>query len=80
MDVVPPPIGSEPLQPSSSILEGTDDDDDSLFAVVGQQKKSEPLITTSTSGYDSAGATSPTDAGNILRYDYYSSLVWLHTP
>ena len=68
MDIVPPPIDSEPFQPSSSILEGTEDDDESLFAVVGQQKKMETVITaTNTSGYDSADATSTNEAGNILR-------------
>lgn len=68
MDIVPPPMDSEPAQPPSSILDGTEEDDESLFAVVGQQKKSEtPITATNTSGYDSADATSTTDATNILR-------------
>ena len=69
MDIVPPPMDSEPVQPSSSILEGTEDDDESLFAVVGQQKKVDaPITATNTSGYESADATSTNDAVNILRY------------
>ncbi len=68
MDIVPPPMDSEPVQTSSSILEGTEDDDESLFAVVGQKKKPDTVITaTNTSGYDSGDATSTNEAGNILR-------------
>lgn len=68
MDIVPPPMDSEPAEPTSSILEETEDDDESLFAVVGQQKKSEaPITANNTSGYDSADATSTANTTNILR-------------
>ena len=68
MDIVPPPMDSGSEKTAPSLLEAVDDDDEDLFAVVGQQKKSETVATvTNTSGYDSADATSTTDAGNILR-------------
>lgn len=68
MDIVPPPMDSEPAEPASSILEGTEDDDESLFAVVGQQKKAEtPVAENNTSGYDSADPISTTNDTNILR-------------
>jgi len=68
MDIVPPPMDSEPTEPASSILEGTEDDDESLFAVVGQQKKAEtPVAENNTSGYDSADPISTEN--NIISLD-----------
>jgi len=68
MDIVPPPMDSEPAEPASSILEGTEDDDESLFAVVGQQKKAEtPVAENNTSGYDSADPISTEN--NIISLD-----------